>query len=469
MYQTSEKPTVRIAEFSAQWEGRTIDGTFSLRQILGSGESSAVFLTTYVFPNTSDARPAAIKFLHVEPGKADAQLSEWRAAAKLSHPNLIRIFAMGRCELDALPLVYVVMEYADEDLSQVLPHRSLSSMEAREMLPPALGALEYLHKQGFVHAHLKPSNITAVDDCLKLSSDGVCRAGAKDEMAPSPYDPPERLSGVVSPAGDVWSLGMTLIEALTGRRPAGAAEVRLPADLPEPFSVIVSHALARDARERWTIPQISKYLADPEGAAAASAEPARRKRIVPVGVLILLALVVVVVAGVMIRQADTGAPAAAPPTTTATTPAAPPQPQQAQPDAPKPEKVAKRSKGEPDKAAAPSKHEAEPAKEEKASGPIEEAGPGQPLPEVTAQARSTIRGRVRLNVRVDVDPAGAVTDAKIEGSGGSRYFSNLALNTVRQWKFEPVKVNGSETGQRWRIRFEFLKSGTKVQRQRLSP
>jgi TonB family protein len=337
------------------------------------------------------------------------------------------------------------------------------------MLAPALGALEYLHKQGFVHAHLKPSNIMAVDDCLKLSSDGVCRAGAKDEIAPSPYDPPERLSGVVSPAGDVWSLGMTLIEALTGRRPAGAAEFRLPADLPEPFSVIVRHALARDARERWTIPQISKYLADPEGAAAASAEPARRKRIVPVGVLILLALVVVVVAGVMIRQADTGAPAPAASTTTATTPAAPPQPQQAQADAPKPEKVAKQPKGEPDKPPAPSKHEAEPAKEERAAGAIEEAGPGQPMPEVTAQARNTIRGRVRLNVRVDVDPAGAVTDAKIEGSGGSRYFSNLALNTVRQWKFEPVKVNGSETGQRWRIRFEFLKSGTKVQRQRLSP
>jgi TonB family protein len=91
------------------------------------------------------------------------------------------------------------------------------------------------------------------------------------------------------------------------------------------------------------------------------------------------------------------------------------------------------------------------------------------MPEVTSKARNTIRGKVKLNIRVDVDSAGAVTDAKIEGSGGSRYFSDLALKTVRQWKFEPVKVNGSETSQRWRIRFEFLRSGTKVQRQRLSP
>src|SRR5271166_3895517 len=216
MYQSSEKQTVRIAEFSAQWEGHTVDGGFPLGQFLGNGENSAVFLTQW------EERPAAIKLLHKDPGKADAQLAQWRAAAKLSHPNLIRIFAMGRCELDALPLLYLAMEYADEDLSQVLPYRSLSAEETGEMLPPALGALEYLHKQGFVHAHLRPSNIMAVDDCLKLSSDGVCRAGAKDEIAPTAYDPPERLSGVLSPAGDVWSLGMTLIEVLTGRRPSGA-------------------------------------------------------------------------------------------------------------------------------------------------------------------------------------------------------------------------------------------------------
>jgi TonB family protein len=268
---------------------------------------------------------------------------------------------------------------------------------------------------------------------------------------------------------------MTLIEVLTGRPPSGA-EVRLPADLPEPFSVIVRHALARDARERWTIPQISKYLADPEGATAASAEPVRRTRIAPVGVLILLGLVVVVVAGVMIRQADTGAPAPAtsaastPPsptqTSTATAPTPPPQPQQAQPEAPKPDKVAQRE--EPKSKPEPEAETGKPASDVQPAN-VDAGAPGQPMPEVTNQARNTIRGKVRLNVRVDVDPTGAVTVAKIEGSGGSRYFSDLALKTVRQWKFEPVKVNGSETGQRWRIRFEFLRSGTKVQRQRLSP
>lgn len=458
MYQTSEKPTVRIAEFSAQWEGRTIDGAFPLRQFLGSGESSAVFLTT------REDRPAAIKLLYVEPGRADAQLAQWRAAAKLAHPNLLRIYSMGRCELDALPLVYIVMEYADEDLSQVLPHRSLNQAEAREMLGPTLGALEYLHKQGFVHGHLKPSNIMAVDDCLKLSSDGVVRAGAKDEIAPSPYDPPERMSGVVSPAGDAWSLGMTLIEVLTGRRASGGAEVSVPSDLPEPFSGIVRHVLERDARERWTVPQIAKYFADPEGSTAVSAEPARRKLIAPVGVWIVAALVVIVVVGVMIRRADTGAQATPAPSTTAAATAAPEpaaQLEKTQPEPAKPKKVAKQVE--------PETEIVKPASEAPPVAPPVADVPGQPMPEVTSQARGTIRGRVRLSVRLEVDPSGAVTDARVEPPGGGRYFSDLALRTVRQWKFEPVKVNGSDTAQRWRVRFEFLRSGTKVQRQRLSP
>lgn len=457
MYQTSEKPTVRIAEFSAQWEGRTIDGVFSLRQLLGSGESSAVFLTTL------EGRPAAIKLLYVEPQKVDAQMSQWRAAARLSHPNLIRIHRTGRCEMDGLPLSYIVMEYAEEDLSQVLPHRSLSPAEAKEMLEPTLGALEYLHRQGFVHARLKPANIMAVDDCLKLSSDGVCRAGAKDEIAPGAYDPPERLSGVVSPAGDLWSLGMTLIEVLTGRRPSAGTEIRVPDDLPEPFAALVRHSLARDARERWTVPQISKYLAHPEGTSAASPEPPSRRRYMPpVGVLILLALVVVVVAGVMIRHADTGTAAQPAPAPVTSTTAAPEPPRQPEPEPPKPAKAARAAKTE-----APKPKPDTPVQPAQAVSD-DSGAPGQPMPEITSQARSTIRGKVRVNVKVDVDPSGAVTDAKIE-SGNSKYFSELALKSVRQWKFDPVQVNGSQASQRWRVRFDFLRTGTKVQRQRLSP
>jgi TonB family protein len=93
----------------------------------------------------------------------------------------------------------------------------------------------------------------------------------------------------------------------------------------------------------------------------------------------------------------------------------------------------------------------------------------QPLPEIMDRARNSIHGRVRFTVRVDVSPAGTVTDAKVESGGASKYFGDRAVAAVRQWKFEPVSVNGSQVGQRWRVRFEFVKSGTKVQPQRVSP
>jgi TonB family protein len=384
-----EKLSPRVAEFSRQWEGRMIDGAFPLRQFLAGGESSAVFLTTY------ETRPAAIKLLHTEPPSADAQLARWQAAAKLSHPNLIGIFASGRCELDGIPLLYIVMEYAEEDLSQVLPQRALTAIEAREMLDPTLRALEYIHRQGCVHAHLKPANIMAAGDQVKISSDGICRLGTQDLSAPSNYDPPERANGIVAPAGDVWSLGVTLKEVLAS-----------PDDLPEPFAEIVSHCLQPNAADRWTIADISKRLTDPGGPA-----PNKKRYLVPIGALILLALLIVVV----MRVYTIVPPPAAPiPTPVAEVPA--------------PDIV------------------------------------DQPLPEITEQARRTIHGKISVNVNVDVDPFGAVTDAKIVPPATSKYFGNRALIAVRQWKFRPTNVE-----QQWRVHFEFRPADTKVQPRRLSP
>jgi TonB family protein len=462
MYQTSEKQTVRIAEFSAHWEGRTVGGVYSLDQLVGAGENSAVFLTSH------DGRPAALKLLHVELQKADAQIAQWRATSKLSHPNLIRIYNTGRCELDGLPLLYIVMEYADEALSQVLPQRALTPAEARDMLQPTLNALEYIHRQGFVHGHVKPANIMAINDNLKISSDGIFR-GPNGGTTPGPYDPPERANGVVSAAGDVWSLGMTLAEVLTQRLPASGTGMKPPADLPEPFRTIVRHCLERNAKDRSTIREISKYLANPEGVAAPP--PRGKRRIAPVGVVLLVALVVIIVVGVILRRPDTGVPVAAPATSSSPAPTKvqPPAvvpPSQPQPEPQKPEKAVKDQKPAP-----PPEPAAEPENPAAAGEPLtEDPGiPGQPMPTVTAQARRSIRGRVKVGVRVEVAPSGAVTDAKLDGPSSSKYFSDLVLKTVRQWKFEPMAINGSDAGQRWRVRFEFQKTGTKVQRQRLSP
>ena len=81
--------------------------------------------------------------------------------------------------------------------------------------------LHYAHQKGMLHRDIKPANIMAIGDQLKVSTDGVVRrdqaSGAR--FTPSLYDSPEARSTGFSLAGDVWSLGMTLVEVLTQRPP----------------------------------------------------------------------------------------------------------------------------------------------------------------------------------------------------------------------------------------------------------
>ena len=132
------------------------------------------------------------------------------------------------------------------------------------MLRPALDALAYLHGKGLVHGHIKPANIMVVADQLRLSSDGICAFGESSGSQPSIYDGPESVSGVTSAAGDLWSLGITLVETLTQRLPGWDKTQRgdpaLPATLQEPFRSVARNCLRRNPDERWTVAEIKSHL-----------------------------------------------------------------------------------------------------------------------------------------------------------------------------------------------------------------
>jgi TonB family protein len=245
-----------------QWEGQIIEGRFPLQKYLGGSEHSAVFLT-----ERSDQEPhrAAIKLILADPASSEIELSHWRTAAQLFHPHLLRIFQMGRCQLDDVSLLYLVMECADEDLSQILPQRALVVEETRDMLEPVLDALVCIHRQGFVHGRLKPSNIMAVGDKIKLSTDSLIRFTETAKLRkPTVYDSPEAGSGRLSPASDIWSLGITLVETLTQHSPAwervGHEDPVLPKSLPAPFAGVIRNCVRRDPNLRCTIIDISARL-----------------------------------------------------------------------------------------------------------------------------------------------------------------------------------------------------------------
>jgi TonB family protein len=421
-----------IAEFSGHWEGRTIDDGYSLGHCLGAGENSLAYLTTF------DSRRAVIKLVRIEPDLADAQLQQWAAASKISHLNLIRIFTCGRCLLDDISLLYVVMEYAEENLAEVVTERALTADETRDMLEPTLTALDYIHRQGLVHGHLKLSNILAADDRVKLSSDTLRRATeSATPVTPGPYDAPERARGVLTPAGDVWSLGVVLTEALTQRLPGARTPV-----LAEPFASIVTRCLEPNPSHRWTTAQISSRLSGNEAVAAP-----KRRRPTPMAVLALVALLIVVIAGVMFNRSVISArsnPVKAPEVTVVKIPE--PVPEIKPAEKTKPVAAAKTVEPAPD-----------------TTPTVHETG-DQPMPDILAQARKTIRGKVIVNLKVDADPSGAVTKVTPASSTSSKYFTAQALKAVQQWKFAPV-----DSAQTWQVRFEFTSSGTKVSPKRLAP
>ena len=196
--------------------------------------------------------------------KDEAQLSDWTAAAKLSHPHLMRLFECGRCQIDDTRLLYVAMECAEENLAEILPLRALSAEEAREMLEPAAEALAFLHQAGRVHGRIKPSNIMAVDNQLRVSADGLGTTGGLGEgNAGSVYDAPEVATVGLSAAADVWSLGLTLLAVLNQKGPTKSGNrgaVAVPETIPQPLREIVRQCLEADPRQRCTAEDIVDRL-----------------------------------------------------------------------------------------------------------------------------------------------------------------------------------------------------------------
>jgi serine/threonine protein kinase len=252
-----------------QWQGRVVGDSFALAEYVAGTAESGVFLSVI------ESQKLAIKLVPAG-ATADSRLNRWKLAEGLSQSHLLKIHQSGRTTLDGVELLYLVMEYADENLSQVLSQRALTNDEVREMLPPVLETLEFLHSKGFVHGGVKPGNSMAVGEQLKLASDDVMRVG---EVVSSPgmYDAPEVKQGVTA-AADAWSLGLTLVEVLTQQKPNSVeAALKRAETLAEPFRGIVQHSVKADPSTRMKIGDITEYLAGRLRAAPEKPAPAKKQ------------------------------------------------------------------------------------------------------------------------------------------------------------------------------------------------
>jgi TonB family protein len=398
-----------------------------------------VFLTELQQGDRS--QKAAIKLIPADARDAEAQISCWTMTTNLSHPHLMRLFYAGRCQVDSAPQLYAVTEYSEEILSQILQDRPLTPTETREMLGLVLDALSYLHGEGFVHGNLKPSNILVVDDKLKLSSDNLHVAGklGKHSSALGVYDAPETATGNISPAADIWSLGVTLVETLTGHPPvwdrSTHREPIVPESIPQPFADIVRKCLRLDPAHRCTLSDLNALLELAPALPNPASKTIGRTVSVKLRMTALIAAVLVLLAVIAVLQLRSRQ----------TEPSSPTEKQQPVPA------------GSTLPPQAPS-----PGIQSSKGAAVKSVVSEQVLPDVLPSARQSIRGHVNVKIRVTVDASGHVSNATFDSSGPSKYFAKVALQAAQQWRFKPAQVDGQSVSSIWILQFQFTEAATEI-------
>ena len=258
--------------------GRILDGRYEITQRLARGGMATVYRAV----DTRLTRTVAVKVMHVGLGD-DAEFArkfdrEARAAAKLSHPNVVSVFDQGQDVEGPNSRPYIVMEYVEgQTLRDVLNREApLPPARALEIIEPVLAALAAAHDAG-VHRDVKPENVLISDrGRIKVADFWAGQGGVLAKLHCHPrhadrnrfYLPPELVvSGRADARSDVYSTGVVLFELLTGRKPhTGDTPIQIAyahvhRDVPPPsvgptaaippyVDALVTRATARDANLR---------------------------------------------------------------------------------------------------------------------------------------------------------------------------------------------------------------------------
>lgn len=270
--------------------GQLVEGRYRLEAPLGAGGTSEVWRGV----DERLGRRVAVKVLKPELsiGSIPARVEqEARAAAQLRHPAIVEIYDVGKLE-SGLP--FIVMEYlVGLTVASLIEQRiRLEPADAVSMLLPIVDGLAAAHDAGVVHRDVKPDNIFVcrLDRGIlqpKIVDFGVARVtGPSDRrltvvgtvVGTPVYMAPEQAlgDGVPGPAVDVWAVGVTLYEALTGRIPFEGQTLQglfasiLTAPLPYPRDVedfdsalfsILADATRKIAEQRPSSAELVRKLA----------------------------------------------------------------------------------------------------------------------------------------------------------------------------------------------------------------
>ncbi|MBX3162807.1 MAG: serine/threonine protein kinase, partial [Deltaproteobacteria bacterium] len=273
--------------------GTTIAGRYTLESLLGEGAMGRVYRAHHV---RSASRRFAVKILvgdlAASPAMRRRFAREARTASRLDHPNLVGVVDSGRTERG---LLYLAMELVEgRTLGAALREEALAPARVLHLAAQLCDGLAHAHARGIVHRDVKPDNILLVasgdSELARLADFGLATSTLDDGASPSTsavlctpaYAAPEQLRGRrVDPRADLYALGVTLFEMLTGALPFGAdartAAARklagpapsagdLGAFVPARFAAVIARLLAPDPADRFaSAAELKRALADCRG------------------------------------------------------------------------------------------------------------------------------------------------------------------------------------------------------------
>jgi serine/threonine protein kinase len=262
---------------------REVNGIPLVSLMSSSSAEADVWLGEY-----ADGSRVAVKiYRHGQiPGLLDV-----RKKCGLAHSSLVPVLDAGQVE----DRYYEVSPFIDGPTLNrfVADHGPLGENEVAEILRQLGGAIHYLHTEQVLHRDVKPSNVFVTGRqplAVCLADFGSARLGANQTMLTGTigtvaYSAPEAVTGLQSEASDYWSLGMVLLEAVTGRAPfqgidlrqqlyrVASGQVEIPEGISPRLQSLFHGLLKLDYTQRWRKKEIDAWL---KGKAAAAAAPASR-------------------------------------------------------------------------------------------------------------------------------------------------------------------------------------------------
>ena len=259
--------------------GHLLDGRYRIGQRIARGGMAAVYEAVDIRLD----RVCAVKTMHRSLGDdaefADRFTREARAAARLSHPNVVNVFDQGEDPTVEGGTLYLVMELVPgHTLRDVIRAEApMPPARALALLEPVVSALAAAHRAGVIHRDIKPENVLIADDGrVKVADFGLAKAVTTDTrhtatggvlIGTVSYLAPELVvDGTSDARADVYAVGVVLYELLTGSKPhegespIAVAYKHVHEDVPPPSEVVpgipayldalVARATARDRAQR---------------------------------------------------------------------------------------------------------------------------------------------------------------------------------------------------------------------------